>query len=160
MALSLVSTRGWGPQERRRRSEIPDLIAINPHGELPQSGAADFAGNPPGQAAAASNFPGNFPGTLKFPGEFPCQYPGNLTGGFPGNLDAASDFPGNCPGAPHGIPREIGCRITVPGTCPGKSSSREIPRGIRARRPDCAVFGHSEKAGCEDAKKQFLTKLL
>ena len=32
LASSLVTTWGLGPPERRSRSEIPDLIAINSHG--------------------------------------------------------------------------------------------------------------------------------
>ena len=55
MASSLVSGHqvGPGPPARRCRAEIPGLIEINPHGQLPESGDA------------ASNFPGNYPGNLE-----------------------------------------------------------------------------------------------
>ena len=52
---------GRGPPERRRRSEIPDLMAINSSGKLPQSGATDLPGNSPGNSAAATGFRGFLP---------------------------------------------------------------------------------------------------
>ena len=81
MASSLVSTWGWGPQERRRLAEIPDLIAINPHGELLQSGATDYPAKYTGQADAATNFLGNLPGSP--------EARGIPRGGLSGNLEIA-----------------------------------------------------------------------
>ena len=63
-------------------------------------------------------------------------------------------FPGNFPGSwlpqptSRGIIfRDLGCRVRLPVKFPGKSSSREIPRGIsrgiRAPHPDFAVSPHS-----------------
>ena len=100
MASSLVSTWCWGPPARRRRAEIPDLIAINPHGKLSPSGATEFPGHTPGSRIPHPTSRAIFSGTwLPRPSSREIR---------------------------RGIRREISCRIQVPG----KSSIREIHRAI------------------------------
>ena len=157
MASSLVSTLGWGPPERRHRAEIPDLISINPHGELPQSGATDFPGNFPGRRMPHPTSrrisqeipkPGKphweFPGDLGIHRSIPIEmhFAGIPTGDFPETWMPHPTSREIARGSARGIPREIGCRIQAPGEFPGKSRSREthrgIPRGNQARRPGFA----------------------
>ena len=94
-----------GPQERRSRAEIPDLIAINSNGELPQSGETDFPGNP-----EAREIPRGLGCRSRLPGELPGESPAE----FPGKLAAAPSLPGNrasgkFPGHFHGqLPGEFG----------------------------------------------------
>ena len=179
MASSLVSTWGWGPPERRRRAEIPDLIATNPRGGLPKSGAADFAGNSPGRRLphpTSRGIPRGGPEALEilrgiprglgnFPANSPMNaFPGDSPVGYPGDLAAASNYPGNCTG---------NCPWNSPGDCTPRPGPREIPRevqqpeiprgihryifrGIRERQPGCDVFRHSGRGVCRLALADYL----
>ena len=66
MASGLAEIWVWGPPARRRRAEIPGLIAINPHGPLPESGATDPMGIPR-EAGCSAQLPGKFPGESRIP---------------------------------------------------------------------------------------------
>ena len=120
MASSLVITWGWGPPERRRLAEIPDLIAINSHEKLPQSGATDFAGNSPG---------GRLPRPTSRGISLEIPKPGKLTWNLAAASDSPGNFPGNYPGnwLPHpgsrGVPRGIQQPGNFPGNSPGNSGA-------------------------------------
>ena len=132
MASCLASTCGWGPPARRRRAEIPDLIAINQRWKLPQSWAPSFAGNSPGSRLPPPNSRG-FPGKSRIPGNRPGNPASRELGNPP--LNYPWNFAGNWKTRP--TSREISLATQQPEKPPLQFPGK-LRRGRRV-----SLFPHS-----------------